>query len=476
MVKRTKTPEPDEYLTKEYDYTKLTKDQLRKILSEQGVTVMENKLKTEILQMYKSAIYDKIDEIKQKMANIKADSKGIEVIESDATNFSAENPFQSPKKGDKDGENFVKRTPVRKIEMERNADSRTPTRIRNIYSSFDMPKDVSNRKPRRVSLVDGKSVKDEKDSNLLYRTAKESIKRHLDRQGLPSVRDRTPTKSPVRGVHKTMFSPSDVKQSINVQKRPGGHNFRLFYISVFPLLAIIIFYLKYFAPYCTNGGRCCVKLPKNTFLDEKGRLRCSKGYVLQRNILFPNKAVRDIALSDDPEEIVRYLRRINTEVYYGLRHSKLVELGLGENLRKKVLAYKDVRITDNFMFFSNKRLFSPSIIIRSIYIRHFYVLMFSILAVFVALYAINFYKQLRVKNNYDKVIDMLRLQKKNSSQFQVNPFLFEEQIVGHSGLKPQEFLDVKRLLEMNTSVTIFDISVSGKCAKAYEWLGTIDTS
>ncbi|ELA46530.1 hypothetical protein VCUG_01963 [Vavraia culicis subsp. floridensis] len=476
MVKRTKTPEPGEYLSKEFDYTKLTKDQLRKILSEQGVTVMENKLKTELLQMYKNTIHDKIDEIKKKMGNVKADSKGIEVVESDANNFSTENPFQSPKKNEKKEGDLGRRTPVRNLNVEKESDFRTPARIRNIYNSFDVPKAASERKARRVSLVGSETVNEERDSSLLYRTAKESIKRHLDRQGLSHAQDKTPTKSPVRGVHKTLFSPSDVRQPVSVRERSRGHSLRIFSVIFLPLFAVFFFYLKCLVPYCTDGKKCCIRLPKNTFLDEKGQLRCSRGYMLQKNLLFPNKAVRDISQSDNPDEIVRYLRKTSTEFYYGLRRSKLIKLSINEELKRRILGYGDVRTTDNLMFFSKKRIFSPSILIKSLYNRHFYTMVFAVFAIVVIFYVINFYKQLRIKGNYDKVVDMLRLQKKNSTRFQVNPFLFEEQIVGHSGLQPQDFLNVKRLLEMNTNVTIFNMSVSGRSAKAYEWLGEIGTS
>ncbi|KAK6089551.1 hypothetical protein P3W45_001433 [Vairimorpha bombi] len=68
---------PDIYLDKDFDYKKLTKTALKKILFENNINVRSNALKQELIDLYKTNIFDKIDELKlakrkevEKMENI----------------------------------------------------------------------------------------------------------------------------------------------------------------------------------------------------------------------------------------------------------------------------------------------------------------------------------------------------------------------------------------------------------------------
>lgn len=474
-IKRVKTPEPEEYLSKEYDYSKLKKDQLRKILSEQGITIMENKLKAEILKTYKREVWKKIDKIKKKIESVKPNREGIDVVESEITNFSQENPFQSPKKEKKAREIEVesppKRTPVRNVKSRTDL-SQTPSRIQNIYHSFDVPKQVDAKKPRRVNLATSVGG-DDKDSNFFYRTVKESIKRHLNRKEPWHNHDKSPSKSPIRNVQKTLFSPSDLKRPIRTENEGASRKWKVVSVFVLPLIAALVLYSKYFIPYCVNGGFFCVNPPKNALI-ESGKLKCAEGYVLQKNFIFPNKVVKDITQSKSPEEIVAYLRRVYTEFHYGLRKIKYVRLenlDMDLDLKKQVLAYDDIKMTHDGLFVSKRKVFSPGVLTRYLYRYYYKYIFMTFCIVFLAFYLWGVYKQHQTRNQSEKILEMLKLQKKNSTTFQINPFLFEAQVISHADIKVSDFKKVKRILDMNLDVKVFDMSVSGRTETAYEWIG-----
>ncbi|EEQ81600.1 hypothetical protein NCER_101914, partial [Vairimorpha ceranae BRL01] len=56
----------DAYLDPNFDYKKLTKTELKKILFENNVNVRSNALKQELLNYYKLYIYDKLEDLKEK--------------------------------------------------------------------------------------------------------------------------------------------------------------------------------------------------------------------------------------------------------------------------------------------------------------------------------------------------------------------------------------------------------------------------
>lgn len=71
----------EEYLDKNFDYTKLTKQELRQIMSENNVQDIPNltSLKSVILESYKANIFDRIDELKKKFSkdNIFQSERGL---------------------------------------------------------------------------------------------------------------------------------------------------------------------------------------------------------------------------------------------------------------------------------------------------------------------------------------------------------------------------------------------------------------
>lgn len=214
----------EEYLDKNFDYTKLTKQELRQIMSENNIEDIPpiTALKSTILEVYKKTIHDNIDTIQG--------------------NFSTENIFQKEKRKRKD-ESF--------IDDSVNKSTTNASRSFIDTSSFLDNTSISQSKNR----VDSSSIAAE--SSEINSTAF-SHKQKIPFISIPKRKPDAPNKQ--------------IKKCFLSCKR----------ISMIILLAVTV-YFKFFCPYCKPGMNFCIPVPPHSTVINN-QLVCNEGYRMFRGI------------------------------------------------------------------------------------------------------------------------------------------------------------------------------------------------
>lgn len=323
------------YLKKDFDYTKLTKDQLRGIMFENGVENIPpiTELKSAFLRVYKKEIHTRIDELSKP---VKADGSDIKNV----PNFSTENPFQSPRRksdGTKDTQGTpaksdgksaaergidmstgrasnvkinLRKSPIRDTTQAkspvRGAKTQTTPMRGNIESptkgpslSKSTPKaETPKVQPKRSSPFVQSSPQTSKpkkpSENTIARKAppsgvdkrKPAAQAADARKGAASKKEdlSTDTADEQRGAQDQSYlvkTPSRIKK-LNFESpviEKGSWREVLVYI----LLALYV-YFRFICPYCTDGKILCMPAPKNAYI-EGGSLKCNPGFVFRRGLV-----------------------------------------------------------------------------------------------------------------------------------------------------------------------------------------------
>lgn len=215
----------DEYLDKNFDYTKLTKQELRQIMSENDIEDIPNltALKSVILESYKENIYDKIDEITKK--------------------FSEDNVFQNERK--KGG-------------------------VESANVSF-----------RDDSLLGDKSFdEDTRNSSLVSSLANSTMISSKTNTTMNSHK-----KQP-SGQFKIPFIAIPKKNGVAQIQKPKYLKSRYFLKGFLFIFGFFLMYLKFLCPYCKPGNNdfVCIPIPPHTQI-VGNRLIADEGYRLIRNII-----------------------------------------------------------------------------------------------------------------------------------------------------------------------------------------------
>lgn len=306
------------YLRKDFDYTKLTKEQLRSILFENGVGNIPpiTERKSVYLDIYKDKIHNRIDVLSKPVS---PDGSEIKYV----SNFSDENFFQSPRKAEKHNEDLkrdrptkkraasipralkagqspertidisakpkekllinIRSTPEKASVREKLSRSSEPKNKKTLSSKVEALRSTSASTPspeRRKSVFSGAlqgsgNVSHERSVDK-RRLAAEKSKETQDANSSNSsvdeetFRDNYLVSTPSR-VKKSSFKPAFVEKDSKKE----------FFVY---FLAVIYMYFRFLFPYCTEGGFFCAPLPKNSFLDN-GSLKCKPGFILRRGLV-----------------------------------------------------------------------------------------------------------------------------------------------------------------------------------------------
>lgn len=332
---------PEDYLNKGFDYTKLTKTQLHKIMYENGIEAIPplTAKKSELLDAYRENIYNRID-----------------ILMSRKKNISMENSFQnvSPKKeyvfeevpdipvGNSKGGAYKK--PYSEASM---SDIGTPRKgVKEINESTSRNSFMENGASGGSSLVAGTSAANNStidvsgssfSSSFIHSSSSErsSISRKNEKEGSNSdVRKRAFTSDPtldkpeLQSRHSSPRSSSNFTESNTTRSRSKKGKWCLMGLSIIGFA--VAGYFRFICPYCLDGRRFCIPLPEHSRINN-GKLACDKGFIIKHGIL------RDYCIKDNRhekeiskkiKELRKILERRSGDYIYGMAPTKSVQVEL----------------------------------------------------------------------------------------------------------------------------------------------------
>lgn len=252
-------------LNKDYDYTRLTKPQLREVMSMLNCEDIPSLYvkKDELLEAYKEQVYDKLDQIDADTFTFKKSKK-----------FSTDNTFQQSMEQfkTKDKKTAVKKEESKKVEKAQTKSSTAP-------KSHETTKNTTKDKSREITQ---------------HKTQSSGLK-SLGKKLHESQRART-----------------------------KGRVFAVIKFLVSALVLTLVVYLKFFIPYCEDDRvRYCILVPRHGHLINK-KLFCDKGF-RKTNSLIVSYCVFDTRIEYNNRmnatKIIRNLEYLKGEYDYGYVNS-----------------------------------------------------------------------------------------------------------------------------------------------------------
>lgn len=414
---------PDEYLDKNFDYSKCTKEQLRRIMFDNDVSDIPptTAKKSEIVALYKRTIHDNIDVLKKKHAGVVADGRDI-------SNFSDENVFQSEDGHDHDEKVFSSR---RGRSGASNVD--TPRRGSVIMESKSPLKSVMDNSSLKMSANEifwNKSGFRGQDPDLEKYTPK--IKSRIREK--PSRSDEgSDSKNPfldTRSIRKVSNkSPRPVKENPNLPRfvKHTPRRRQWFFVIYLLITALFLLFLRFFCPYCTDGslinifsdplnpGNYCIPVPGNSTI-RNGMVECKPGFRLAWYSFIKKKCVMDKKKEKEREkqirELIGLLKRARTEYEYGFRSSPkipLAQIKAPEEIMNIILTYREIK-KDQTHIYSTEPQFSFRIVMRFYLSRILKIIGIPLLILAVTIGAIKYYlaTKRRKKENNAKANEILK--------------------------------------------------------------------
>ncbi|KAG5859088.1 hypothetical protein KMI_09g15160 [Encephalitozoon hellem] len=355
---------PEDYLNKDFDYTKLTKTQLRRIMYENGIEAIPplTAKKSELLDAYRESIHNRIDVLIGKRKNISMENSFQNV--SPKKKYVFEEVPDVPVKNDKDGGSGKKpysATPTH--------DNRTPRKNRkeadgNASKSFSL-RDFSfiegtpSNQEKRNSLLEDQELGSASlmgdasaannstmdfsgssfSSSFIHSSSSErsSTSRKNEKEGISSdIRKRAFTSDPTLDKPELQSKNSSPRSSIGSTKsssnrlRPQGKKSKWCFV----VLSIIGFaaagYFRFACPYCLDDRRPCIPLPEHSRVIN-GKLVCDKGFIIKHGIL-RDYCVKDNRREKEMSRKIKELRKIlekrSGDYIYGMTRTKSVPVGL----------------------------------------------------------------------------------------------------------------------------------------------------
>jgi len=469
-----------EYLNKNFDYEKLTKQELRSIMAENNVEDIPplTALKSVIIKAYKKNIYDKIESLKE--------------------NFSSENIFQK-RKGNPVIEIEKSKSSRPTIELEGNANSMHDTRnvspgystrnaspvikLRRKDDSLRRRDDFSRRGDDSIlnedqiltspfieesdeglnqSLIFDKSINSSLITNKSINGSliTDDLLNNNSGLGMESM-----SRSNIRGSNireSDNIRGSNIRESDNIRgsniKGKGRVMKSIRRLLILGMITASIIYLKFFIPYCTGSEKFCVIPPRHSHF-ENGELKCDKGYKLKHGII--DFCVKDREMERKIEEIVRNLEYIRGDVEYG---GKLPENYTFENickdqeLREILKRSPKVVIKDNRIWATDKRVGMRTFFK---YYMKWFVRIISPLVIFSVIVKILLFRSRRRRQLNEKgkvffkeasklLLNQLLMSVKHVGMFK--PFLYERQICENLDIDERTWKIVKKYLTENCNV------------------------
>lgn len=432
-----KVPEK-EYLSKDFDYTKLTKQELRAIMSENGVEDIPplTSLKSTIIEAYKTHIHDRIDQIK--------------------SSFSSENVFQRDQdksfRSDQDDRSFTMKSD--KSFTKNNDQDKS-------FSSFTKNNDQDSFKSNQSSFINKKSQID--DSSEINSTSFNK-KQKMPFIAIPKKRDEI---KPI---------PAVVPPKVKISRSGKSYNY-IFKIFIVLIISWSI-YSKFYCPYCRPGIKLCIPPPKNSKV-VGNELICDKGYILSRGIVdicVPDTKAID-AIAHRGDSFIKMLEYLNGDYVFGFAKSPKINISVISE--PEVLKYlrdsgKVVFLGDSVEAKASKVRFG--VLIRFYSIFFLKIILGLVLLVIVLKIIINRRKKtatLKAKalTLSKEILDILNRQimmSLKSSQFK--PYVLSLQIKDALDIKDDVWQYVSENIVKNSNV---EKTVDDKGKTVWKWIGPV---
>lgn len=337
----------DEYLDKGFDYSKLTKQELRQIMSELNVENIPplSSLKSVILDTYKANVFDKIDQLKK-------DQTPENIFQSGSTSSKVVVEVEIPKKQSQDhlDDDFKNKY----FNDTLSGDSS----LVHVLKSSDEHKDkdvnltsVSNKLSKRTNAL-GSCLNDVNESfkkaESSFRKENDSIISRKDSMANPKILinesldssilksdnisyvDSVVIKNDPIDKEKSPIKPSTPKIQRARSNSSSNSKRHIFFNIIFVLIAAVCIYLKFFCPYCDGtNSKFCIPIPPNTTLID-GQLICDDGYQIIRgiiNICIPDNS-KERKLARKVRDIIKLLQYMKGDFKHGFATTDKVKLDL----------------------------------------------------------------------------------------------------------------------------------------------------
>lgn len=362
---------PEEYLNRDFDYTKLTKTQLRRIMYENGVEVIPppTAKKLELLEAYRKGIHDRIDVLVGKKKNISMD-----------------NPFQKGSPGKKELFEKIPDTPG--MDSKDRGSSRpgepitsTPRKEDGIHNGS-----MLSMSSRNSSLVRAMPPAQEKRTSSASESLVESSRQasgsptpnnsnvdfcgsslsssfiHSSSSGCSSASKRSDREIGNSELRKRAFTSDPTLDKVEKSRHssPNGRGSRpsekhgrqasagrkgAWCLAIVSATACAVaMYFRFLCPYCEDGRFPCIPVPEHSRVSG-GRLVCDKGFVARQGF-FGSYCIKDNRREREMSRRVRELRRAlerrSGDYIYGMAPSKMMRVealtrdpAMVERLRKE---------------------------------------------------------------------------------------------------------------------------------------------
>jgi hypothetical protein len=312
----TKEITPQEYLDKDFDYTKLTKLQLRKIMYENGVEEIPpiSALKSDLLEAYKRHIHDRVGALKKR------------------SRVTMENPFQ---RGEEPRTRVLisqreKEGSPKKKEAEPSPAKEAPSREPFIHKGPRTEPLDRTEKHHRASLSSDESIPGT-DRSLVSSSLFNSFlvkdsaatggrRRDMASEGPAMEEGELTMRTPRKLVKK-------VSKAVAAAPEAEGKRARKRFLFVGILVGVLL-YLRLYCPYCDGSRMLCIAPPRHSVVVD-GELVCSEGYMIRSGILGTycvRDDTREREVAREVRRIKRLLEGIHGDYAYGMAPRKAVPL------------------------------------------------------------------------------------------------------------------------------------------------------
>lgn len=411
----------EEYLNKDFDYYKLTKQELRQIMSENNVEDIPplTALKSTILDAYKRNIHDKIDYLKG--------------------NFSTENIFQGERREKDDTTNSSMLSYQHRDAQENLVDESFSSLVNS--SEINSTAFRESPKPKRPFIAVSKKKADD------------SMASEKNQSTMSQA---------------TIFRDGKCKKQCRWKLK----------LLCF-MMAMCCIYFKFFCPYCRPGMSICIPVPAHAHLKD-GQLACDDGYKLVRGLVdicvIDDKREKDLLTKID--SCIKMLEYLKGDFDYGFSKSQKIKLSHLTSDHKVILGLQKsdkVIISDDFIQAKNSR-----VSIRTFFRFYSFVLL-KVSAVFLAVFIslkiwLNKRRRAKMLNAQalsisKDILDILNRQimmSVKSSQFR--PFVYEEQIKDALEIKDDVWPFIKNIVERNSNV---EKQIDDNKKTMWKWIGPV---
>lgn len=466
----------EEYLDKNFDYTKLTKQELRQIMSENNIQEIPplTSLKSVIIDAYKTSVHDRIDWLKR--------------------NFSQENIFQASASNDEFQESPQKSRAGdlhSMIESSLVTDSKNKSSVDDTRANGEN-KSLNNENGRaRVGAIprkDRAAHPDESFNDSFMSVHSSRIGSSFNGQNSvvdPSesvLNDTTIALNPISakendGLKEPAAAPS-LKSPLDRTQTPR----RLFKKRhlFLALVVSLLVYLKLFCPYCTRDGkRLCVPLPTHSYLVDN-QLRCERGYRIAHGIIThcvvdDSEHIKNVKKADKIIQILEYAKgehRYNAKSVHRLRLVHLTSdaevIALLRRSEKLSFAGDFVEARDGRVSF---RVFSRFYLFRTVKILIPLVLGVFLIKVYIGRKRRHALMMKQANAIAKDVLDILSRQFIASTKSAVfRTYVYEVQLRDALDVKGALWGCVKQIIQQNSNVEC-KTDATGKAT--WEWVGPI---